>query len=88
MAKSNQFPCKLVDLVVVDKTESVETDYIAGVDIADGIDIAGVDTSLIDHYHSLAGDYIEMDAFCRSIMGRIWVVEANTEPLNYHQVIS
>ena len=87
MAKSNQFPCKLVDLVVVDKTESVETDYIAGVDIADGIGIAGVDTSLVEHYHSLAADYIEADAFCHSIKSRIWI-EANTEPLSYHQVIS
>ena len=73
-AKSNQSPCKLLDLVVADKTEFVETADMIAVDIAGviaaEIDIAAVDTSC-GHYYSLVVGCIDKDAFYHSVIGQI-----------------
>ena len=73
-AKSNQSPCKLLDLVVADKTEFVETADIVVVGIAGvvaaEIDMVVVDTSC-DHYYSLVVDCIDMDAFYHSVTGQL-----------------
>ena len=74
-AKSNQSPCKqMIDLVVADKTEFVETADMVAVDIAGvvaaEIDIAAVDTSC-GHYYSLVVDCIDMDAFYHSVIGQL-----------------
>ena len=72
-ATSNQFPCKLVDLFVADKTEFVETGDTVGagtVEAVAGIDIVVVDT-LFGHCHSLVVDYIDMNAFYRSVIGQM-----------------
>ena len=73
-AKSNQSPCKLLDLVVAGKTEFVETADIvvagiAGV-VAAEIDMVVVDTSC-DHYYSLVVGCIDMDAFYHSVIGQL-----------------
>ena len=73
-AKSNQSPCKLLDLVVADKTEFVETADIVVVGtvgvVAAEIDMVVVDTSC-DHYCSLVVGYIDMDAFYHSVIGQL-----------------
>ena len=73
-AKSNQSPCKLLDLVVADKTEFVGiVDIVAAgtaVVAAAGIDIAAVDTSC-DHCYSLVVGCIDMDSFYHSVIGQI-----------------
>ena len=71
---NNQSPCKLLELVVVDKTEFVETADMIAVDIAGvvaaEIDIAAVDTSC-GHYYSLVVGCIDKDAFYHSVIGQI-----------------
>ena len=78
---NNQSPCKLLDLVVADKTEFVETADIVAVDIAGvvaaEIDIAAVDTSC-GHYYSLVVRCIDKDAFCHSVSGQINSVNSKT----------
>ena len=73
-AKSNQSPCKLLDLVVADKTEFVETADIVVVGtvgvVAAEIDMVVVDTSC-DHYYLLVVDCIDMDAFYHSVIGQL-----------------
>ena len=73
-AKSNQSPCKLLDLVVADKTEFVETADIVVVGIAGvvaaEIDMVVVDTSC-DHCYSLVVGCIDMDAFYHSVIGQL-----------------
>ena len=63
---NNQSPCKLLDLVVADKTEFVGTADI----VAAEIDIAAVDTSC-GHYYSLVVGCIDKDAFYHSVIGQI-----------------
>ena len=73
-ATSNQFPCKLVDLFVADKTEFVETAdiVVVGIDgvVAAEIDMVVVDTSF-DHCYSLVVGCIDMDAFYHSVIGQL-----------------
>ena len=70
-ATSNQFPCKLVDLIVADKTEFVETGDIVGAGIVEAV--AGIDIVVVDTLfgHSLVVDYIDMNAFYHSVIGQM-----------------